>query len=134
MNKVLYFFDQADANAIVFEDLDRYDVTLTFEKLREINDLAYSRTKQGLRPGKKPLRFFCLIQDDVFTTADRQLAMAIYKTSIPATSTCSSIAGATFLRCSKKRTLIEHFRTQIDTSLKELRENLTAFEQEHLKI
>ena len=71
LDKVLTLFDQADADAIVFEDLDRYDVTLIFEKLREINDLAYSRTKQGLRFGKKPLRFFYLIRDDVFTTADR---------------------------------------------------------------
>lgn len=71
LNKVLYLFDQADADAIVFEDLDRYDVTLIFEKLREINDLVHSRTRQGLRPGKKPLKFFYLIRDDVFTTADR---------------------------------------------------------------
>ncbi len=71
LNKVLYLFDQANADAIVFEDMDRYDVTLIFEKLREINDLAYSRTTQGLRPGKKPLRFFYLIRDDIFTSADR---------------------------------------------------------------
>lgn len=71
LNKVLCLFDAADADAIVFEDLDRYDVTLIFEKLREINDLVYSRTKQGLRPKKKPLRFFYLIRDDIFTASDR---------------------------------------------------------------
>lgn len=71
LNKVLSLFDAADADAIVFEDLDRYDVTLIFEKLREINDLVYSRTKQGLRPKKKPLRFFYLIRDDIFTASDR---------------------------------------------------------------
>lgn len=71
LHNVLYLFDQADADAIIFEDLDRYDVTLIFEKLREISDLAYSREKQGLRQGKKPLRFFYLIRDDVFTASDR---------------------------------------------------------------
>lgn len=71
LNNVLCLFDAADADAIVFEDLDRYDVTLIFEKLREINDLVYSRTKQGLRPKKKPLRFFYLIRDDIFTASDR---------------------------------------------------------------
>lgn len=71
LHNVLYLFDQADADAIIFEDLDRYDVTLIFEKLREISDLAYSREKQGLRQGKKPLRFFYLIRDDVFTAPDR---------------------------------------------------------------
>lgn len=71
LHNVLYLFDQANADAIIFEDLDRYDVTLIFEKLREISDLAYSREKQGLRQGKKPLRFFYLIRDDVFTASDR---------------------------------------------------------------
>lgn len=71
LHNVLYLFDQADADAIVFEDLDRYDVTLIFEKLREISDLTYSREKRGLRQGKKPLRFFYLIRDDVFTASDR---------------------------------------------------------------
>ena len=71
LHHVLQLFDQADADAIVFEDLDRYDVTLIFEKLREISDLAYSREKLGLRQGKKPLRFFYLIRDDVFTASDR---------------------------------------------------------------
>jgi len=71
LHTVLYLFDQADADAIIFEDLDRYDVTLIFEKLREISDLAYSREKHGLRQGKKPLRFFYLIRDDVFTASDR---------------------------------------------------------------
>lgn len=71
LHNVLYLFDQANADAVVFEDLDRYDVTLIFEKLREINDLAYSRERQGLRKEKKPLRFFYLIRDDVFTASDR---------------------------------------------------------------
>ena len=71
LHNVLQLFDLANADAIVFEDLDRYDVTLIFEKLREINDLAYSREKLGLRKDKKPLRFFYLIRDDVFTASDR---------------------------------------------------------------
>lgn len=71
LHRVLQLFDQANADAIIFEDLDRYDVTLIFEKLREISDLAYSREKLGLRQGKKPLRFFYLIRDDVFTASDR---------------------------------------------------------------
>lgn len=71
LHNVLQLFDLANADAIVFEDLDRYDVTLIFEKLREISDLAYSREKLRLRKGKKPLRFFYLIRDDVFTASDR---------------------------------------------------------------
>lgn len=71
LHHVLQLFDLVNADAIIFEDLDRYDVTLIFEKLREISDLAYSREKLGLRKDKKPLRFFYLIRDDVFTASDR---------------------------------------------------------------
>lgn len=97
LNKVLYLFDQANADAIVFEDLDRYDVTLIFEKLREINDLAYSRTKQGLCPGRKPLRFFYLIRDDVFTTADRSKFFDFIIPVVPyvdASNSCDQLIGA----------------------------------------
>lgn len=75
LNEVLYLFDHSDADVIVFEDLDRYDVTLIFQKLREINDLIYYKTKREpgnwTKTSRKPLRFFYLIRDDVFTSSDR---------------------------------------------------------------
>ena len=75
LNEVLYIFERSGADAIVFEDLDRYDVTLIFEKLREINDLVYSKVKRDSEKIgdslRKPLRFFYLIRDDIFTSSDR---------------------------------------------------------------
>ena len=71
LNEVLYLFENSQADAIVFEDMDRYDVTLIFEKLREISDLLCQREKAGLCARKKPLRFFYLIRDDIFTASDR---------------------------------------------------------------
>lgn len=71
LNEVLYLFENSEADAIVFEDLDRYDVTLIFEKLREISDLLCQREKAGLCTRQKPLRFFYLIRDDIFTASDR---------------------------------------------------------------
>lgn len=67
LNEVLYLFDHVDADAVVFEDIDRYDRNLIFERLREINALANCVRGQE-RP---PLRFLYLIRDDVFTTKDR---------------------------------------------------------------
>lgn len=94
LHNVLQLFDQADADAIVFEDLDRYDVTLIFEKLREISDLACSREKLGLRQGKKPLRFFYLIRDDVFTASDRSKFFDFIIPVVPyvdATNSCDQL-------------------------------------------
>ncbi len=64
LNEVVYLFEKSAADAIIFEDLDRYDTLLIFEKLREINYLVNIHTK-------KPLRFFYLIKDDIFTSNDR---------------------------------------------------------------
>jgi len=39
LNEVLYLFDRAKADVIVFEDMDRYNVNRIFERLREVNTL-----------------------------------------------------------------------------------------------
>lgn len=67
LNEVLYLFDHVDADAVVFEDIDRYNRNLIFERLREINVLANCIRGQE----RKPLRFLYLIRDDLFTTKDR---------------------------------------------------------------
>ncbi|OAA85387.1 hypothetical protein [Clostridium coskatii] len=68
LNEVLYLFDNADADVIVFEDMDRYNINQIFQRLREINGLInLNRTKED----KDPLRFFYLIRDDIFVSKDR---------------------------------------------------------------
>lgn len=84
LNEVLYLFEHSGADAIVFEDLDRYEVMQIFEKLKEISDLLYLRKQQ--RNAKKQAKmlariseknelsspkFFYLIRDDVFTSSSR---------------------------------------------------------------
>ena len=64
LNEVVYLFEKSTADAIVFEDLDRYETLLIFEKLREINYLVNINAK-------KTIRFFYLIKDDIFTSTDR---------------------------------------------------------------
>ena len=75
LNEVLYLFEHSDADAVVFEDLDRYDVTQIFEKLKEISDLLYQRkqrTPDAYSPeGKSVPKFFYLIRDDVFSSSNR---------------------------------------------------------------
>lgn len=71
LNEVLYLFEQAGADAIVFEDLDRYEVTQIFEKLKEISDLLYQRNQRADRTETSTPKFFYLIRDDVFSYSDR---------------------------------------------------------------
>ena len=68
LNEVLYLFENVDADVIVFEDMDRFDAHRIFERLREVNTLAnIQRSKEG----KKILRFFYLLRDDIFNNKDR---------------------------------------------------------------
>ncbi|WP_460323258.1 YobI family P-loop NTPase [Paenibacillus sp. YSY-4.3] len=64
LNEVLYLFENADAEVIVFEDIDRFNSNQIFEKLREINFLVNKKTD-------KIIRFFYLLRDDIFTSKDR---------------------------------------------------------------
>lgn len=68
LNEVLYLFENVDADVIVFEDMDRFDATGIFERLREINTLANA---QRLKERKPILRFFYLLRDDIFISKDR---------------------------------------------------------------
>lgn len=67
LNEVIYIFDKADADAIVFEDIDRFDDVALFEKLREINTLVNIRkSRKLLKKNRKPLRFLYMLKDDLF--------------------------------------------------------------------
>ena len=87
LNEVLYLFEQVEADVIVFEDMDRFNSNVIFERLREVNNLVnvhkYNKFKNKKRhklinkifrrkeKQYKPLRFFYLLRDDVFVTKDR---------------------------------------------------------------
>ncbi len=57
LNEVLYLFENADADVIVFEDMDRFNANKIFERLREVNTLANIQLQ---KENKKVLRFFYL--------------------------------------------------------------------------
>ncbi|MCH1959922.1 hypothetical protein [Romboutsia hominis] len=100
LNEVLYIFENSDADVIVFEDIDRYNMNQIFQRLREVNTLVNSKriiannenqnnetenNRFGIfnnfkiriknhkiaRNTKKPLRFFYLVKDDIFLSKDR---------------------------------------------------------------
>ncbi len=77
LNEVLYLFENVNADAIVFEDMDRFNVNNIFERLHEVNRLVnIQRQLVGnsclSSENKKPiLRFIYLIRDDIFFSKDR---------------------------------------------------------------
>lgn len=99
LNEVIYIFENSDADAIVFEDIDRYNTNEIFQRLREVNNLVNSRRiiqntinknnqqsssrfdiinnlsikikKLTKEKDKKTLKFVYLVRDDIFISKDR---------------------------------------------------------------
>lgn len=72
LNEVLYLFEHTKVDGIIFEDIDRYDSKVIFEKLREINYLLNRRRNLNEEcDSPKVIRFFYLLRDDLFDSKDR---------------------------------------------------------------
>ncbi len=69
LNEIVYLFDCAGYDNVIFEDIDRFECVAIFERLREINYLVNIHRQRVFF--KKPLRFFYLLRDDVFSNKDR---------------------------------------------------------------
>lgn len=65
LDEIVYLFANSGVDGIVFEDLDRFNSTYIFERLREINYLSNIR-KYEENNESKPIRFFYLLRDDLF--------------------------------------------------------------------
>ncbi len=68
LNEILYLFENIGSDVIVFEDIDRFESNVIFERLREINTLANVHLKNE---NKRLIRFFYLLKDDIFISKDR---------------------------------------------------------------
>ena len=66
LDDVLYLFDNCQSDVIIFEDIDRFETNLIFEKLREINTLVNNKRNAGQK-----LLFIYLVKDDMFISQDR---------------------------------------------------------------
>lgn len=71
LNEVLYLFENVEADVIVFEDMDRFNASRIFERLREVNTLVNIQRKKEHDDKYVPLRFFYLLRDDIFVSKDR---------------------------------------------------------------
>lgn len=76
LNEVIYLFENSGVDVIIFEDIDRYEISEIFERLREINKLVNNKLKNKKNrnlflPKRKMLKFFYLLRDDIFISKDR---------------------------------------------------------------
>ena len=102
LNEVLYIFEHSGVDGIIFEDIDRYNSVLIFEKLREINYLLNQKTK-----GKKIIRFFYLLRDDIFESKDRTKFFDFLIPIVPIVD--ASNAYDVFIECFKNTELMKLF-------------------------
>lgn len=66
LDEIIYFFEATKYNVIIIEDLDRFEQTEVFTKLREINLLINNSKKVG-----RDIVFIYAIKDDMFKDKDR---------------------------------------------------------------
>jgi len=66
LDEILYFFEVTNYNVVIIEDLDRFEQTDIFTKLREINLLI-----NGSKKIEKDIVFIYAIRDDMFQDKDR---------------------------------------------------------------
>jgi len=66
LDEIIYYFEVGSADIVIFEDLDRFETTEIFQKLREIN-LLLNSAKQIDRK----ITFIYALRDDVFKNEDR---------------------------------------------------------------
>lgn len=68
LDDVLYLFKRSEADVIVFEDIERFNDSRIFEKLKELNIVINRNRKAN---NKRKLVFFYLVKDDLFESQER---------------------------------------------------------------
>ena len=68
LDDVVYLFKKSGANVIVFEDIERFNDSRIFEKLKELN-IVINRKRKVSRETK--LVFFYLVKDNLFESQER---------------------------------------------------------------
>ncbi|PVY40863.1 YobI family P-loop NTPase [Pontibacter virosus] len=68
LEEILYFFERTDFNVIVIEDVDRFESTDIFTKLREINNLINNSNLI-----KRKVKFIYAIKDEMFSDKNERV-------------------------------------------------------------
>ena len=82
LDEILYFFQMTDYNVVIIEDLDRFNTTDIFLKLRELNNIINS-SKVVKRNNGQPIVFIYAVRDDMFKDSERCKCFDYLCTIIP---------------------------------------------------
>lgn len=114
LDEVLYFFEVTSYDVVVIEDLDRFDSTEIFIKLRELNTLI-----NNSKDINRTVRFIYAIKDDMFKDKDRTKIFDFIVPIIPYINSTSS-----FLKLKekfKKENIDEDFLRNISLRINDMR-------------
>mgnify|MGYP000304538470 CR=1 FL=1 len=85
LDEILYFFQCTDYNVVIIEDLDRFNTTDIFLKLRELNHLINKSEMIG-----RTIKFVYVVKDDMFKDSSRSKFFDYITTVIPVITTTNS--------------------------------------------
>lgn len=85
LDEILYFFQCTDYNVVIIEDLDRFNTTDIFLKLRELNYLINKSEIIG-----RTIKFIYAVKDDMFKDSFRSKFFDYITTVIPVITTTNS--------------------------------------------
>ncbi len=68
LDEIMYFFEATDYSYVFFEDLDRFNNPVIFEKIRELNTLL--NNYDNIRK-RKIIKFIYAVRDNIFFNEDR---------------------------------------------------------------
>jgi len=78
LEEILYFFERTKFNLVVIEDLDRFDSTDIFTKLRELNTLLNNSLSIKDRKGHREIVFLYAISDETFKDKNERVKFFEY--------------------------------------------------------
>ena len=85
LDEILYFFQCTDYNVVIIEDLDRFNTTDIFLKLRELNHLINKSEMIG-----RTIKFVYAVKDDMFKDSSRSKFFDYITTVISVITTTNS--------------------------------------------
>ena len=87
LGSILYMLNHSEKQFFIFEDIDRFDTTLIFERLKEINELVNAKRENE---DKAAIKFIYLLRDDIFINKERAKFFDFLIPIIPVTNTKNS--------------------------------------------
>ena len=87
LDRILYMLNHSEKQFFIFEDIDRFDTTLIFERLKEINELVNAKRENE---DKAVIKFIYLLRDDIFINKERAKFFDFLIPIIPVTNTKNS--------------------------------------------